>query len=221
MNRRDRYLILKRIFDTVLSFLSIIVLLPVFLIVALVIILTMGTPVFFRQERIGQGNKPFSIFKFRTMRNANDVLISDSERVTKFGLFLRKFSIDEFPQIFNIFMGQMSFIGPRPLLKKYLPYYTTEEIKRHEVKPGMSGLGQVNGRSSVTWDDQFRIDSYYAENLSLSMDIKIFLKTIPKVLGSVDMMVIGRIDTDPFDIHREKQIKENKVKRKELNQLFN
>ena len=178
----------------------------------------MGKPVFFTQVRIGENAQRYKIYKFRTMRHVSERLKSDKDRLTNIGALIRKLSIDECPQIFNILKGDMSFIGPRPLLEKYSPYYTKREFLRFKVKPGMSGLAQVSGRSSVTWDSQFEMDALYVENLTFVLDLKIFLKTIPKVLGSVDMMVIGRVDHLPFDLHREKQIKEMIIDISELHE---
>jgi lipopolysaccharide/colanic/teichoic acid biosynthesis glycosyltransferase len=166
----------------------------------------MGDPLFFRQLRIGKDNKPFFIIKFSTMSVKTLDVVTDKQRLTKLGTFLRKLSIDEFPQLLNILIGQMSFIGPRPLLPEYIPFYTIRELVRHKVRPGMSGLAQVNGRSNLTWDEQLELDVQYVEKLSFLLDITIFFKTIPKVLGSVNMMVVGRIDQDKFDVHRKKQI---------------
>jgi lipopolysaccharide/colanic/teichoic acid biosynthesis glycosyltransferase len=187
----------------------------------MIIYFNMGFPIFFTQERIGENSKKYKIYKFRTMLKMTEQIKSDKDRLTKVGSVIRKLSIDEFPQIFNILKGDMSFIGPRPLLEKYLPFFTERELIRHNVKPGMSGLAQVSGRSSVTWDDQFEMDAVYVEKLSFILDIKIFMKTIPKVLGAVDMMVVGRIDQLPFDLHRQKQIEDNFIKKTDLNKNYN
>ena len=208
----------KRFFDIIISLLLILILLPLFVLITMVIYLTMGKPVFFTQDRIGENAMKYKIFKFRTMLHVSERLKTDKDRLTKIGALIRKLSIDELPQIFNILKGDMSFIGPRPLLEKYLPYYTERELLRFKVKPGMSGLAQVSGRSSVTWDNQFEMDAIYVEKINFLLDLKIFLKTIPKVLGSVDMMVIGRVDHLPFDLHREKQIKDNSSTLSELNE---
>lgn len=196
---------LKRLLDIIFSTTLIILLSPLLMLVGVLIWIKMGTPVIFRQIRIGKNNKEFTIMKFRTMSNKSEGINTDSQRLTKLGAFLRKLSIDEFPQLFNIFKGDMSFIGPRPLLKKYIPYYNDREIKRHEVRPGMTSLAGVKGRSFLTWEEQFEYDVEYVENLTLKMDLLIFIKTIPKVLGSKDMMVVGRKDIESFDIHRKNQ----------------
>lgn len=166
----------------------------------------MKRPVIFKQVRLGGNNMLFTIYKFRTLTNKTDINLSEKRRLTRLGALLRKFSIDEYPQLFNILLGHMSFIGPRPLLPEYLPYYTHRETIRHNVRPGMSGLAQVNGRSNLTWDEQLELDAQYVKNLSFQLDVKIFFKTIPKVLRSADMQIIGRKDKDRFDTHRKKQI---------------
>ena len=180
----------------------------------------MGRPVFFTQTRVGRDNKAFLIIKFRTMRANSSGNNSDLQRLTKLGAFLRKYSIDEFPQLLNILKGDMSFIGPRPLLEDYLPFFTKREIIRHNVRPGMSGLAQVSGRSNVTWDNQFEMDAVYVERISFLLDLKILFKTIPKVMGSIDMMVTGRIDLDKFDVHRRKQIVSGKIPANDLNENY-
>ena len=194
------YIFIKRLFDFSAAFILIFILLPVLIIIAVLILLFMGRPVIFTQKRIGLNETPFSIYKFRTLRN-NDgqVKLSDNERLTKLGLFLRKSSIDEFPQLINILLGDMSFIGPRPLLPRYLPYYTDRERTRHNVRPGMSGLAQVTGRNFLTWEEQFELDAVYVEKLSFFIDITVFLKTIYVVLVSKNMMVTGRNDIECFD----------------------
>jgi undecaprenyl phosphate N,N'-diacetylbacillosamine 1-phosphate transferase len=200
------YIHLKRFLDILFSFLLLIILLPLLAVIALLIRLSMGKPIFFRQQRIGKDNLQFSIIKFRTMRNNIAGNLSDRQRLTKLGAIIRKASIDELPQIINILKGDMSFIGPRPLLVDYLPYYNSREILRHKIRPGMSSLAGVNGRSNLTWEEQFEMDVFYVEKLSFKLDVNIFFKTVPKVIGSADLMVIGRKDQDRFDIYRKKQI---------------
>ena len=193
----------KRLFDLTFSIILLLLLGGFLILIMFVIWLNIGSPVFFRQVRIGLNEKPFFILKFRTMKIFGDG-ISDQMRLTKLGSVLRKYSIDEFPQLFYILKGEMSFIGPRPLLKEYLPYYNCREKLRHQVRPGMTGLAQVNGRSFVSWDYQFELDAQYVENISFKLDLIIFLKTIPLVLSSKDMMVVGRIDQIRFDVHRQR-----------------
>lgn len=180
----------------------------------------MGCPVIFLQKRVGLNNQEFRIYKFRTMRHKSEKYITDADRLTLLGKILRKTSIDEFPQLLNILIGDMSFIGPRPLLKKYLPFFTKREMLRFQLRPGMSGLAQINGRSYLTWDQQFELDAVYTEKCSFLLDLKIFFMTIPKVLGSANMMVTGRIDPDSFDIHRKKQIKLGTISLDDLNNIF-
>jgi len=181
-------------------------LIPVFIGTSFLIIVFMGKPIIFTQKRIGKNERMFMIYKFRTLTNNVDKQnLSDNERLTRLGAFLRKFSIDELPQLFNILKGDMSFIGPRPLLEKYLPYYTEREKLRHKVRPGMGGLAQVSGRSYINWDEQFELDAIYVEKLSFMLDLTIVLKTVYIVLFSKNMMVTGRVDKDSFDVHRKKQ----------------
>ena len=202
---------IKRLLDILFSVFLLVAFAFLILIIALSIKYSMGSPVFFMQVRIGKNNLPFSIIKFRTMKNKREPFIADKVRLTKFGAFLRKTSLDEFPQLINILKGEMSFIGPRPLLADYLPYYNSREILRHNVRPGMTSLASIRGRSYVTWEEQLELDVFYVENLSLSLDLGIFFKTIPKVISSSDMMVIGRIDNEGFDSYRKNQIKENRM----------
>ena len=152
----------------------------------------MGTPVFFRQKRTGKNRAIFEIIKFRTMINKTKSEENDSSRLTKLGFFLRKTSLDELPQILNIIQGEMSFIGPRPLLPEYLNYYYDSELSRFDVRPGMSGYAEIIGRHKISWDDQFRYDAYYAANLSLLLDLKILLITIPKVLHISNVSSLSR-----------------------------
>jgi len=201
------YKYFKRFLDILFSLLLLLLLSPVLVLVAFMIRISMGKPVFFRQERIGMNNLPFSIIKFRTMANSTAARLSDRQRLTKLGAILRKTSTDELPQLGNILKGDMSFIGPRPLLREYLPYYDQHEILRHKVRPGMTSLAGIKGRSNLTWEEQFELDVYYVENLSFFLDLEIFFKTIPKVLGSAGVMVVGRKNQDRFDVYRTKQIK--------------
>ena len=175
---------LKRVFDFVLSLIAIICLSPVMLITAILVRIKLGSPVIFRQERPGKDEKIFAMYKFRTMtdeRDANGELLPDAVRLTKFGRMLRATSLDELPELWNILKGDMSLIGPRPLLVSYLPYYTTEEKLRHTVRPGLTGLAQVSGRNLLDWDKRFATDVEYVRNLTFAMDVKIFFLTIKKV----------------------------------------
>ncbi|PGY63245.1 sugar transferase [Bacillus thuringiensis] len=175
---------IKRPMDFILSLIAIIMLSPVFLIVAFLVKTRLGSPVLFKQERPGLNGTIFKMYKFRTMtdeKNENGALLADSIRLTKFGKFLRSTSLDELPGLFNIFKGDMSIIGPRPLLVQYLPLYNEHQKRRHEVRPGLSGLAQVNGRNAISWEEKFNYDVEYVENVSFITDWKIILLTIKKV----------------------------------------
>ena len=175
---------IKRLLDIVISFTALIVLSPVLLIVALLVRIKLGSPVIFHQERPGFNEKIFKLCKFRTMtdeRDENGNLLPDSVRLTKFGRMLRATSLDELPELWNILKGDMSIIGPRPLLVSYLPYYTEEEKLRHTVRPGLTGLAQVSGRNLLDWDKRFATDVEYVRNLTFAMDVRIFFLTIMKV----------------------------------------
>ena len=174
----------KRFFDIVLSLIAIIILLPVYIIISILVLIFMGWPILFKQPRPGKNEKIFNMYKFRTMTNKKDKdgnLLPDDQRLPKFGKFLRSTSLDELPEFFMILFGKMSFIGPRPLLVRYLPYYTAEEHHRHDVRPGLTGWAQVNGRNAVNWDERFKLDLEYVNNLSLKMDLKVVFKTIKVV----------------------------------------
>lgn len=178
-------MIIKRIIDILVSLIALIFLSPVLLIIYLLVIVNLGTPAFFLQERVGKNNKVFKMIKFRTMKDARDKegnLLSDNERVTKFGSFLRSFSLDELPELINILKGDMSLVGPRALLVQYLEYYNDEQIRRHEVLPGLTGWAQINGRNSITWKEKFELDVWYVDNWSIWLDIKIFFLTFWKVI---------------------------------------
>jgi len=176
----------KRLIDIVISGLGLIILLIPLLILSLLVKKNLGSPVFFKQERPGKDEKIFTLYKFRTMKDAfdkNGDPLPDEERMTPFGDKLRNTSLDELPELWNIFKGDMSIIGPRPLLVEYLPLYNEEQRHRHDVRPGLSGLAQVNGRNAISWEDKFKYDVEYAKNVSFSMDVSIFFKTIKVVLG--------------------------------------
>lgn len=176
---------LKRMFDIFLILFSLPFLLPVFLLVALMVRIKIGTPVFFTQVRPGKGGKPFRMIKFRTMTNDRDEngdLLSDSIRLTRFGKFLRSTSLDELPELWNVVKGEMSLVGPRPLLMEYIPLYSAEQFRRHEVWPGVTGWAQINGRNAISWEDKFKLDIWYVDNQSLWLDIKIIWLTLKKVI---------------------------------------
>lgn len=178
-------MLVKRLLDITISLIALIFLLPLMLLIYLLVIINLGSPAFFLQERVGKDNKIFKMIKFRTMKNSTDKngnLLSDNERVTKFGSFLRSFSLDELPELINILKGDMSLVGPRALLVKYLGLYNDEQIRRHEVLPGLTGWAQINGRNSITWSEKFKLDVWYVDNWSLWLDIKIFFLTFWKVV---------------------------------------
>lgn len=176
---------IKRMLDFILSLFAIIILSPVLLIVALLVRIKLGSPVIFRQERPGLNEKIFTLYKFRTMTDERDKagnLLSDEIRLTKFGKTLRSTSLDELPELFNILKGDMSIVGPRPLLVRYLPLYNDEQKHRHDVRPGFTGYAQVNGRNSITWEDKFDMDVEYTRKVSFLLDLKIIIKTIKVVM---------------------------------------
>lgn len=176
---------LKRVLDIVISFSALCILWPVLLVVALLVRMKLGSPVLFSQERPGKNEKIFRMYKFRTMtdeRDENGVLLPDEVRLTPFGKFLRSTSLDELPELWAIFTGKMSLVGPRPLLVQYLPLYNEEQRRRHEVRPGLTGWAQVNGRNCVSWPERFRLDVEYVDKMSLWMDIRILFLTVKTVL---------------------------------------
>lgn len=179
------YDVVKRPLDMLLSGAALVVLAVPIMALAVVVRLSIGSPVFFRQPRVGRGGRIFTLVKFRSMRDARDAtgqLLSDAERLTPLGRFMRRTSLDELPGLWNVFVGDMSLVGPRPLLVDYLPYYTPEQARRHAVRPGITGLAQVNGRNAVDWNTRFRFDLDYVERRSLSLDLEILARTLSKVL---------------------------------------
>lgn len=176
----------KRVFDILLSAFLLAAAAPVLAAVGIGIRVAMGRPVFFTQQRIGLGNRAFRLWKFRTMTQATDAAgnpLPDGQRLTRFGSFLRRWSLDELPQLVNVLNGTMSIVGPRPLLVRYLPRYSPVELRRHNVKPGITGLAQINGRNALSWEERFRHDVDYADNWSLMLDARIILRTFLLVLG--------------------------------------
>lgn len=183
---------IKRIFDILISGIGLICLSPVLLVLTILVRVKLGSPVIFKQERPGLNEQIFTLKKFRTMTDARDSegnFLPDAERLTKFGKFLRSTSLDELPELWNIFCGDMSLIGPRPLLVSYLPYYTEREKLRHTVRPGLTGLAQVSGRNFLEWDKRLEKDVEYVEKLSFGLDVKIFFTTIKKVFVREDVAV--------------------------------
>ena len=176
---------MKRIFDIVLVLFSIPILIPIYILVALMVRFKFGSPVLFKQPRPGLNEKVFNMIKFRSMTMKSDVsgiMLSDSDRLTRFGEFLRSTSLDELPSLWVVLKGEMSLVGPRPLLVEYLPLYSKKQSRRHEVKPGITGWAQVNGRNAISWDEKFDLDVWYVDNQSIWLDIKILYMTIKKVI---------------------------------------
>ena len=198
---------LKRILDIIFSFSGIVLSLPLLIIAMVFIKLDSPGPVVFKQERVGYNQKIFFVRKLRTMdTRTHDKfgnLLRDRERVTKSGKIIRKLSLDELPQFINILKGDMSFVGPRPLLVRYLPYYDEREIHRHDVRPGITGLAQINGRGFLQWEERFEYDLYYVENMSFFLDIKILLRTIISVFSSEGTSTIRPPDLVDFDVYRQ------------------
>lgn len=192
---------LKRPLDMAISAVALILLWPLMLTVALMVYLKLGRPVIFVQERPGLKGRPFKMYKFRTMLNskgAGGEMLSDEERLTPFGSFLRSTSLDELPELFNVLMGHMSIVGPRPLLMKYLPLYSPRQMRRHDARPGITGWAQVNGRNSLSWEERFELDLWYVENVSFLLDVKIMALTVLKVLRREGISQKGHPTMDEF-----------------------
>lgn len=191
---------MKRCFDIVAASLGILMLSPLFALLALVVRLSMGSPVFFRQRRPGRDSKAFTVLKFRTMKiqvtGARPV--PDSERLTRFGKFLRHTSLDELPELINVLKGEMSLVGPRPLLMEYLSLYNPEQARRHEVLPGITGWAQVNGRNAITWEEKFRLDIWYVDHRSMGLDLRILWKTVAGVISAAGVSHPGHATMEPF-----------------------
>jgi len=192
---------LKRFFDFFISLLVILALSPIILIVAVLIKIKLGSPIIFKQERPGIHAKPFYVYKFRTMTDKRDnrgILLPDHLRITQFGNLLRKLSLDELPQLFNVLKGDISLVGPRPLLMEYIELYTVYQARRHEVKPGITGWAQVNGRNSISWEEKFELDVWYVDNHSFWLDIKILILTVVKVFKREGINQTNRVTIDKF-----------------------
>lgn len=195
------YILIKSFFDFICSLIGILVLAPVFLIISLILYLDFKESPFFFQKRVGKNNRIFSIIKYKTMKNTRDengILLPDELRLTKLGTLIRKTSLDEIPQLFNVLKGEMSFVGPRPLLESYLPLYNAFQKKRHLVKPGITGWTQVNGRNSNSWEQKFEYDVWYVNNISFLLDIKILFKTVKKVFISEGISADGQATMEAF-----------------------
>lgn len=202
----------KRFFDIVLSLLALIILSPVLLIVAILVRINLGRPVIFCQDRPGKDEKIFRLYKFRSMtdeRDENGELLPDAVRLTKFGRLLRSTSLDELPELWNILKGDMSIVGPRPLLVSYLPYYTEEERRRHDVRPGLTGFAQINGRNACSWEQKFAYDLEYVERYTFVMDVSIIFRTVLKVVKRSNVLMGDQIPAGRLDTAREKQKEES------------
>ena len=194
-------ILLKRLFDLLVASIGIILFSPILLIVALLVRIFHGTPILFKQKRPGYKGEPFFIYKFRTMTNRtapDGSLLPDAERMTRFGRFLRATSMDELPELFNILRGEMSLVGPRPLLMQYLPLYNTEQMRRHDALPGITGWAQINGRNDISWDEKFRLDLWYVDNWSFGLDLKILWLTLWKVFKREGVSMEGEATTKYF-----------------------
>ena len=192
---------LKRLLDIIIASIALILLSPLYAFVAYKVKKNLGSPVLFRQVRPGLHGKPFEMIKFRTMKDAVDQQgnpLPDSERLTAFGQMLRSTSLDEMPELWNVIKGDMSIVGPRPLLMEYLPLYNAEQAKRHNVRPGMTGHAQVNGRNAISWEEKFKLDTWYVENQSIWLDFKIMLKTVKKVIAKDDINQAGEVTMTKF-----------------------
>ena len=192
---------LKRLLDIIIACTALIILSPLYAFVAYKVKKNLGSPVLFRQVRPGLHGKPFEMIKFRTMKDAVDEQgnpLPDSERLTPFGQMLRSTSLDEMPELWNVIKGDMSIVGPRPLLMEYLPLYSPEQAKRHDVRPGMTGHAQVNGRNAIGWEEKFKLDTWYVENQSIWLDFKIMFKTVHKVLAKDDISAEGEATMTRF-----------------------
>ncbi len=207
------YLFIKRCMDMVGSGLGLVIFSPILMVLAILIWIQMGRPIMFKQMRPGLHGRSFFMYKFRTMtdeRNANGALLADEQRITGLGKFLRSSSMDELPELFNVLKGDMSLVGPRPLLVQYLDRYTPEQARRHEVKPGITGWAQVNGRNAITWEEKFTLDVWYVDNWSLWLDIKILAMTVVKVFRREGISAAGEATMTEFKGNYEEQYGDQK-----------
>ena len=201
MCQTDIYQSLKRIVDAAAAFILLLLLSPLLLILATAVRLKLGSPILFRQARSGRNGTAFSILKFRTLtesRDANGQLLDDESRMTPFGRWMRHYSLDELPSILNILRGQMSFVGPRPFVADYLDRYTDDEFKRHSVRPGLTGLAQVSGRNSLSWDDKLSMDVWYADHVSIDLDLRILTKTLIVIVRPSNVTAVGHASMPEF-----------------------
>lgn len=202
---------IKRLIDFVIAVVALLILSPLLLVISIMIAIKLDKPVLFTQGRIGKNGETFKLYKFRSMSNEVDSdgnLLPDNLRLTSFGKFLRSTSIDELPELWNIIIGDMSLVGPRPLVTQYLPYFTKDEAKRHDVRPGLTGFAQVNGRNSLSWEERFEYDTTYVEKISFLLDLRIILKTFFKVFKRSDIGQRGVGVLEDFDTYRKKQLGE-------------
>jgi len=191
----------KRVFDLVITFIGLLLIVPVIILVAALVRLKLGSAIFFKQARPGLNGDVFNMYKFRTMTNEcdkNGVLLSDKDRLTKFGKFLRSTSLDELPGLWCVLKGDMSLVGPRPLLVEYLPLYSDRQSRRHEVRPGITGWAQVNGRNAISWDEKFELDVWYVDNQSIWLDVKILWLTVKKVIARDGITAQGDVTMPIF-----------------------
>lgn len=189
---------MKRAFDVCVAALGLVLLSPVLAVIALLVRRTLGSPVLFRQQRPGLGGRPFTLYKFRTMREAGPG-VSEAERLTRLGRLLRSTSLDELPELWNVLRGDMSLVGPRPLLMQYLPLYTPEQARRHEVRPGITGWAQINGRNAISWEEKFRLDVWYVDHQSLWLDLRILARTFWRVLSREGISEPGQATVTFFE----------------------
>lgn len=192
---------MKRLFDILVSFTALVILSPLIIVIFFAVRRKMGSPVFFCQQRPGLNGKPFTMIKFRTMRDVVDACgqpLTDGDRLTPFGRFLRATSLDELPELWNVLRGEMSLVGPRPLLMEYLPLYSLEQMRRHAVCPGITGWAQVNGRNAISWEDKFKLDIWYVDNQSFWLDIKILILTVKKVFLREGISADGQATMERF-----------------------
>lgn len=206
----------KRLFDLAITIIGLVIISPILIILTVLVWIINGRPIFFRQIRPGYKGKPFTLYKYRSMletRDESGKLLSDTQRITKFGSFLRSTSLDELPELFNIIRGEMSLVGPRPLLMQYLDRYTPEQARRHDVLPGMTGWAQINGRNAITWEEKFRLDVWYVDNWSFALDIKVMILTLWKAIKREGISQPGHTTAEEFlgsdgeHIHNQKEHK--------------
>ncbi len=204
---------IKRTLDLILSLMALIVLMPLMIIIGILVRINLGSPIIFKQKRPGKNEKVFTLYKFRTMTDKRDIdgnLLPDEYRLTKFGKFLRSTSLDELPELINIIKGDMAIVGPRPLLVEYLPYYTEEEKHRHDVRPGLTGLAQVNGRNEISWEEKLKYDTEYIKEISFYSDLKIIFKTIKKTIKRKDVKMGKELQFGKLNVEREKKVVDNR-----------